>query len=134
MSSVWGKSALDSLEHPIHCSSVGAFIGAFVGFVAVLRGAFVGVLMGLVRDPDSRPGLRLLDSSSSAGTSPMRVTVGRAARLLAGAAPQSTPSLQSAGTQMNCNPQLVSLPGCEGPIKHLGFIFICVCVRVWRRL
>ena len=54
-------------------------------------------------------GLRLLDSSSSAGTSPTRVTVGRAARLLAGAAPQSTPSLQRAGTQVNCDPQLVSL-------------------------
>ena len=53
-------------------------------------------------------GLRLLRSGSSMGTSRTRVTVGRAARPLAGAAPQSTPSLQRAGTQANCDPQLVS--------------------------
>ena len=53
-------------------------------------------------------GLRLLRSGSSTGTSPTYVTVGRAARPLAGAEPRSTPSLQRAGTQANCNPQLVS--------------------------
>ena len=52
--------------------------------------------------------LRLLRSGSSMGTSPTRVTVGRAARPLAGTAPWSTPSLQRARTQANCDPQLVS--------------------------
>ena len=38
-------------------SSEGKVSSGFVGaFVAVLRGAFVGVLLGHVRDPDSRPG------------------------------------------------------------------------------
>ena len=53
-------------------------------------------------------GLRLPRSVSSTGTSPTRVTVGRAARPIAGAAPRSTPSLQRAGTHVNCDPQLTS--------------------------
>ena len=33
---------------------------------------------------------------------------------------------------LNSDPQLVSLHGCEGQIKTLGFLFfLCVCVCVW---
>ena len=41
--------------------------------------------------------------------------------------------LRRSGTQLDSDPQLVSLLGCEGPIKNSGFIFICVCVCVWAR-
>jgi len=80
-------------------------------------------------------GLRLLLSSSSADTSPTRVTVGRAARPLAGAAPRSTPIPPTCRYPAEPRPQLVSLPGCGGPNKTPGFYFrLCVCLRVWRRL
>ena len=49
---------------------------------------------------------------------------------LAGATLQSTPFPPMARYPPNSNPQLVSLHGCEGPIKTLGFLFICVCLRV----
>ena len=75
-------------------------------------------------------GLRLLLSSSSADTSPTRVTVGRAARPLAGAAPRSTPSLQRAGTPPNRDPSSSLSLAAGVLIKHLGFIFVCVCVCV----
>ena len=41
------------------------------------------------------------------------------------------PFLRRSGTQLDSDPQLVSLLGCEGPIKNSGFIFIYVCVCVW---
>ena len=50
----------------------------------------------------SARGLRLLHAGSSMGTSP------RAGPPLTGAAPESTPYLQRAGTPPNCDPQLVS--------------------------
>ena len=53
-------------------------------------------------------GLRLPRSDSSMGTSPTRVTVDRAVRPMAGAAPWSTLSLHRAGTHVNYDPQLVS--------------------------
>ena len=75
-------------------------------------------------------GLRLLLSSSSADTSPTRVTVGWAAWPLAGAAPRSTPSLQRAGTPPNRDPSSSLSLAAGVLIKHLGFIFVCMCVCV----
>ena len=57
-----------------------------------------------------------------------RVGLGPNRRPLAGTALQSTPFPPTARYPPNSNPQLVSLHGCEGPIKT-GFLFIlCVCV------
>ena len=70
----------------------------FVEFSWVLSATLISAL-----------GLRLPRSVSSMGTSPTRVTVGRAERPIAGAAPWSTPSLQRAGTHVNCDPSS-SLP------------------------
>ena len=58
------------------------------------------------------------------------VRLGPNRRLLAGAALQSTPFPPTVRYPPNSNAQLVSLHGCEGPIKTLGFLFICVCLRV----
>jgi len=75
----------------------------------------------------SARGLRLLHAGSSTGTSPTRVTVGRAAPPLTGAALRSTPYLQRAGTPLNCDPLApISFSGCGGLlIKHLS-----VCLSV----
>ena len=107
---------------------LGAFVG---GFIAAQCGAFVGVLLGLVRDPDSCPGTPTTRLEFLHGHEPHVCDRGPSCMSIAGAAPQSTPSLQHASTQVNCNSQLsLSPPGCEGLIKHLGFSFVCVRVCV----
>ena len=86
-------------------------------------------------DPDPPPSTPTIHHPSSATNLESHTCDwGPNQRPLSGAAAWSTPFLRRPGTHPNSDPQLVSLLGCEGPIKNSGFIFICVCVCVWARL
>ena len=121
------RCIVEGSEAPTHCSRWHYLLSfVFCKFCWVLSATLTPIL-----------GLRLLLSSSSADTSPTRVTVGRTAQRLAGAASRSTPTPPTCRYPAEQRPQLVSLPGCGGPNKTPGFYFrlcVCVCLRVWRRL
>ena len=89
-------------------------------------------LRWLMRGVLLTPTIRHMSPTTSHESCTNSQTVPR--RPLAGAALQRLPSFDDQ-EPTNSDPQLVSLHGCEGQVKTLGFLFfLCVCVCVWARL